>query len=107
MSNDTEAKKREAINIEIVFDTQEELLQVIKDDEGLVDKLFEDAILAVKEAIENNQDSVHLYNIPNFNVKAELNRDQYKSVLSHALKKFIKDENFEKCAELQSLIDKI
>lgn len=107
MGNDTETKKREAINLEITFDTQEELLQIIEDDPSLVTKLTDDVIVAIKEAIDSNSEKIHLYNISNFNTKVELPKSQFKPVLKHIIKNYLKDENFEKCAELQSLIDKL
>jgi hypothetical protein len=97
--------KREVINIEIDWDNEEDLIG-LSDNEIFVDFILEESLKAIVDALKNNKDKAELFNIFNMSVIIELKKSQFKNVLNKITDMLIKNEEYERCSELQKLIKK-
>lgn len=62
---------------------------------------------SIKDAINNNKKIAVLFIIGRTEYTIELNKDQWKNALQSCIKEFEKDEQYEKCIEINDLISKI
>lgn len=97
--------KREVINIEIDWDNEEDLIG-LSDNEIFVDFILEESLKAIVDALKNNKDKAELFNVFNMSVIIELKKSQFKTVLNKITDMLIKNEEYERCSELQKLIEK-
>ena len=61
----------------------------------------------IKYALNNNLDKVEIFNIFNMALIIELEKTNFKDALVKMNSIYIDEEDFEKCAELQKIINKL
>lgn len=101
-----EQKKREILNLDFSYNSREDIEEILQD-EDLSRLLTHDLIEASKEVVNNDLKKIHLYDINNFKLKVEMRREQFKPSLEFIKKRFLKNEEFERCSEIQNIIDKL
>ena len=106
MEKDTKTKKREATNIEIVYGDKEDLIELASK-EQFVDFILQDSLKTIARAIKENLEKVELFNILNLSLIVEIDRSKYKYVLKRIIDHYVAIEDYDKCIEIQSLIDKL
>jgi len=104
MENKT--KKRKITNIEISYSTKRELKE-LSNKEEFQNIIMRDSFKAIKEAIKNDKTTVELFNIVNLSVIIKLSYLYYPSALKKISNYFEEYEEYEKCAEIKQLINKI
>ncbi len=102
----TKEKKNEVTHIQIAYSDPEELVELSLN-EGFIKYVHEKALEKIKHALNNNLGKVGIFNIFNMSLIIELERKNFKNVLETINKVYIKSEDFEKCVEIQKLIDKL
>ena len=103
MEKDTQKK---ITNIEIVYGDKEDLVKLASK-EQFVKFVLEDSLVSITRAINENLEKVELFNILNMSLIVELDKSKYKSVLQRIINYYVQDEDYDKCAEIQSLINKL
>ena len=106
MEKDTKTKKKEVTNIELVYENKKDLISLASNEE-FVKLILEDSLKTITKAINENLEKVELFNIFNLSLIVELDKPKYKSVLKRIIEHYIQDEDYDKCAEIQSFIDKL
>ena len=101
-----ETKKREITSIEISYSTKRELKE-LSNKEEFQNVIMRDSFKAIKEAIKNDKTTVELFNIVNLSVIIKLSYLYYPSALKKISNYFEEYEEYEKCAEIKQLINKI
>jgi hypothetical protein len=66
-----------------------------------------DSFKAIKEAIKNDKTTIELFNIVNLSVIIKLSSLYYPSALKKISKYFEEYEEYEKCAEIKQLLNKL
>ena len=89
-----------ATNIELIYDDKEDLLKLAKKSE-FCEFILNDSIKAIKKAIKYKHPKVNLFNISNLSVIIEINKSQYKSVLTQAEKLYASMEDYEECSKIK------
>ena len=102
----TKEKKNEVTHIQIAYSDPEELVELSLN-EKFINYVHWKALEKIKYAIENNLGKVEIFNIFNMSLIIEVEKKNYKNVLETINKVYIKDEDFEECAKIQKLIDKL
>ena len=95
-----------ATTIELIYDNKEDLLKLAEKSE-FCEFILNDSIKAIKKAIKYKQPKVNLFNISNLSVIIEINKSQYKSVLTQSEKLYASMEDYEECSKIKKLFDKI
>lgn len=103
MEKDTQKK---ITNIEIVYGDKEDLVELASK-EQFVKFILEDSLASITRAINENLEKVELFNILNMSLIVELDKSKYKSVLQRIINYYVQDEDYDKCIEIQSLINKL
>ena len=107
MKEDTKSKdKREVTYIEIVWDDKEDLIE-LSTTQIFSDFILEKTYEAIKKAIEDELESIELFNVFNLSIIVELSRSNFTSALSKIKDMYITLEDYEECAKIQKLIEKI
>lgn len=106
MEKETKTKKREVTNIEIVYGSREDLVSLASKEE-FVNFILEDSLKTIKKAIDENLEKVELFNILNLSLIVELDKSKYKNVLERIIQLYVEIEDYDKCIEIQSLINKL
>jgi len=103
---DKEAKKREITNIEISYSSKRELKELSNKEEfrGIIMK---DSFRAIKDAIKNNYTTIELFNIVNLSIIIKLSSLYFPTALKRISNYFEENEEYEKCAEIKQLINKL
>ena len=101
-----ETKKRKITSIEISYNTKRELKE-LSNKEEFKNIIMRDSFKAIKEAIKNDNTTVELFNIVNLSVIIKLSYLYYPSALKKISNYFEEYEEYEKCAEIKQLINKI
>tara|TARA_R110001592_G_scaffold80304_3_gene239371 strand:+ start:598 stop:921 length:324 start_codon:yes stop_codon:yes gene_type:complete len=98
--------KREVTKIEIAYRDKNDLknLSNSKEFQSLI---MEDSFKGIKEAINKKWKKVELFNIINLSVIIEINSSSFPSALKRISKYFELIEEYERCAEIKQLINKI
>jgi len=104
MENKT--KKRKITNIEISYSTKRELKE-LSNKEEFQNIIMRDSFKAIKEAIKNDKTTVELFNIVNLSVIIKLSYLYYPSALKKISNYFEEYEEYEKCAEIKSLLNSL
>lgn len=97
--------KRELLNIEIDWDNEDDLIS-LSENEQFCDFILEESLKAIIDALKNKKPQAELFNIFNMSVIIELPKTQFKAVLKRINNMFIKNEEYERCSNLQKLIQK-
>lgn len=71
------------------------------------DVVIEELLSAVKYAIKMKKKSVPICEVAGSGFYIKLNKEQYRPSLEKAMKYFVTREQFEKCAEIRDLIEKV
>ena len=105
-----EEKVKETENIttliEIVYNDAEDLKKLAIREE-FRQFVIEDVLNTIKNAIKENSKKVELFNIFNLSLVVELDKSNYKSVLSKITQHYINNEDYETCNLIKKLIDEI
>ena len=96
----TKPTLNKATNIELIYDDKEDLLKLAKKSE-FCEFILNDSIKAIKKAIKYKHPKVNLFNISNLSVIIEINKSQYKSVLTQAEKLYASMEDYEECSKIK------
>ena len=106
MEKETQTKKREVTNIELAYESKEDLVRLASKEE-FINFVLENSLKTITQAIEENLEKVELFNILNLSLIVELNKPQYKSVLQRIIQHYEDIEDYNKCIEIQALINKL
>ena len=106
MEKDTKTKKREVTNIELVYKSKEDLVSLASKEE-FINFILEDSLKSITKAIKENLEKVELFNIFNLSLVVELDKPKYKPVLERIIQHYVAVEDYDKCIEIQTLINKL
>jgi hypothetical protein len=106
MEKEIKTNKREITNIELVYGSKEDLIGLASK-EQFVEFILEDSLSTITKAINENLENVELFNILNLSLIVELDKSNYKNVLGRILQHYVEVEDYDKCIEIQSLINKL
>ena len=98
--------KKEITTIEIAHRSKKELKELSNSKE-FQDIIMNDAFYSIKEAIAKKWNKVELFNIINLSIIIEISDIGFSSALSKISKYFEIKEDYEKCAEIKKLINKM
>lgn len=104
MEKDT--KKRKITNIEISYSNKRELKE-LSNKEEFRNIIMRDSFKAIKEAIKKGKTTVELFNIVNLSIIIKLSSLYYPSALKKISNYFEEYEEYEKCAEIKQIINKL
>ena len=93
-------------NIELVYDEVEDL-QKFPESEEFVKYILTQSLEAIEYAIENNKKKIEILNIANLSLIVEVKKSQYATILQKIIDLNLEEEDYDKCAEIQTLIEKI
>lgn len=98
--------KRKITSIEINYSTKRELKELSNKIvfRGII---MRDSFRAIKDAIKNNDTTVELFNIVNLSVIIKLSSLYYPSALKRISKYFEETEEYEKCAEIKTILNSL
>jgi hypothetical protein len=99
-------KKRKITSIEISYSNKRELKE-LSNKEEFQNIIMRDSFKAIKEAIKNDSTTVELFHIINLSIIIKLSYFYYPSALKKISNYFEEYEEYEKCAEIKQLINKI
>lgn len=100
---DSKDEKREAIYIEINWDTPEDLSDLANSRE-FQNFILEETLTSIVNALENSLSKAELFNIFNMSVILEIEKSQFKVVLEKINSYLIREEEYERCTQIQNLI---
>lgn len=98
-------EKREVTFIELSWDSQEDLADLVNS-EQFTNFILEESLKAIIDALKNEKQTAELFNIFNMSVIVEIEKPQFKTILHKINRKFLGNEEYERCAELSKLIKK-
>jgi hypothetical protein len=101
-----ETKKRKLTEIQISYSNKRELKE-LSNEEEFRNIIMKDSFKAIKEAIKKNWQTVELFNIVNLSVIIKISSLYYPSALRKISKYFEENEEYEKCAEIKQIINKL
>ena len=101
-----ESVEREVPKIEIIYLDGKELDE-LKSKKKFAEHILENSLASIEEAINKKWYKVELYNVVNLSILIELKRSNFSKVLKRISKLYEKREEFEICAKIQKLINKI
>jgi|TARA_R110000824_G_scaffold25543_1_gene88992 hypothetical protein len=101
-----ETAKRKITSIEISYSNKRELKELSNKEEfrGII---MRDSFRAIKDAIKNNYTTIELFNIINLSIIIKLSSLYFPTALKRISNYFEENEEYEKCAEIKQLINKI
>ena len=99
-------KKKKITNIEISYSNKRELKELSNKEEfrGII---MRDSFRAIKDAIKNNYTTIELFNIINLSIIIKLSSLYFPTALKRISNYFEENEEYEKCAEIKQLINKL
>jgi len=98
--------KKKITSIEISYNSKRDLKE-LSNKEEFQNIIMRNSFKAIKEAIKNDNTTVELFNIVNLSVIIKLSYLYYPSALKKISNYFEEYEEYEKCAEIKQLINKI
>jgi len=101
-----EIKKKKITSIEISYSNKRELKE-LSNKEAFRNIIMRNSFTAIKDAIKNKHTTVELFNIVNLSVIIKISSLYYQPALKKISNYFEKNEEYEKCAEIKQLINKI
>tara|TARA_R110000823_G_C15906659_1_gene497381 strand:+ start:37 stop:516 length:480 start_codon:yes stop_codon:yes gene_type:complete len=105
MKEDTKSKsKREVTCIEIIWEKKSDVLE-LPNTEVFTNFILEESYEAIKSALEEDLETVELFNIQNLSIVVELKKSQFSSVLEKIKEMYVDQEDYEECTKIQNLID--
>lgn len=106
MDKDTQSKPRKVTNMKLIYDDKRDLMELTSKKQ-FTNFILEDSLIAIEKAIEEDLDDVELFNIFNLSLVIKLDRSNFKPVLEKIIYHYEDVEDYNKCAQIQSLINKI
>lgn len=106
MDKDTQSKPRKVTNMKLIYDDKKDLMELTSKKQ-FTNFILEDSLVAIEKAIEEDLDDVELFNIFNLSLVIKLDRSNFKPVLEKIIYHYEDVEDYNKCAQIQSLINKI
>lgn len=98
--------KRRIPTISIRYNNLDEL-EALEKEESFRKFIYESTLDAIKEGIQYNEKTVKIFEIERTGKFISLKRDKWKTFLNKINKTFEQNEQYEKCLECQSLINKV
>lgn len=95
------------VYLDIPFDINGNILDNLYEDKSFQTFVIECVYKKIEFAIENDLDSVKLFNIFNASLIIEVNKSQYKSILEHIIHNYAQYDNFEECIKITNLINEL
>ena len=99
-------KENEVTKIQIGYQDPNDLLE-LRENLSFAKYVHEKTLEKIKYALNNNLDKVEIFNIFNMALIIELEKTNFKDALVKMNSIYIDEEDFEKCAELQKIINKL
>lgn len=99
-------KKSPPHNIELIYDEVEDLKK-LNGNLNFSKHILESSVELIKEAIEGNRNKVEIFNIVNLSLIVEVKRSQFSTIIQRLIDIYVDEEDYDRCAELQTLIEKI
>jgi hypothetical protein len=93
-------------NIELYYDEFEDINEALESDD-IKDFLLKKSYENIKKAIEQNLDKIELFNILNLALVVEIDKNQFKPILKNTLLYYESMEDYKKCSQIKSLIEKL
>ena len=106
MDKDTQSKPRKVTSMRLIYDDKRDLMELTSKKQ-FTNFILEDSLIAIEKAIEEDLDDVELFNIFNLSLVIKLDRSNFKPVLEKIIYHYEDVEDYNKCAQIQSLINKI
>ena len=105
MKEDTKSKsKREVTCIEIIWEKKSDVLE-LPNTEVFTNFILKESYEAIKSALEEDLETVELFNIQNLSIVIELKKSQFSTVLEKIKEMYVDQEDYEECTKIQNLID--
>jgi hypothetical protein len=98
--------KSEIIKIQIEYNDKEDLKKIEENDD-FRSFIYQKSLDIITQAIEDKKDKVELFNVINLSLIVEINSSEYESVLKKIQEHYIQSEDYDKCIEIQDIINKI
>jgi len=98
--------KKGIINLQISYDTKEDL-EIISNSEDFITFALQQSLDVILQAIEDNKPKIELFNIVNLSLIVEIDSTQYIPVLKKIQEYYAQLEDFDKCIEIQNVINKL
>ena len=105
MEQDIKTKKG-IINLQISYNNKEDL-ETISNNEDFISFALQQSLDVILQAIEDKKDKVELFNIVNLSLIVEIDSTQYTPVLKKIQEHYSQLEDFDKCIEIQDVINKL
>ena len=99
-------KERDILSIEILYDYKEELDELL-DSDDFSRLMFQEAIATIENALTKKREVARMFYIPNIDCSVMLEQRNFKLVLDNAIKFYEQQQEYDKCAELVTLKNKI
>lgn len=99
-------KEREILSLEILYDHKEELNELVES-KDFHQLLLDEAVKVIEESLTKEITEVKLYSITNLDCFLILQRSDFSKVISKAIKLYEAEEDYDKCAELVKLKEKV
>ena len=103
---DKEIKKREILAVEILYDDKEDL-DILTESEDFHKLLFDEVVSGIEEALESSSTTAMIIYIPNLECSVTIYRRNFKAAIEGVIKFYEKQEDYDKCAELVRLKQKV
>lgn len=98
--------KSEIVKIQIEYNDKEDLRKIEENDD-FRSFIYQKSLDIITQAIEDKKDKVELFNVINLSLIVEINSSEYESVLKKIQEHYIQSEDYDKCIEIQDIINKI
>lgn len=98
--------KNEIVKIQIEYNDKEDLRKIEENDD-FRSFIYQKSLDIITQAIEDKKDKVELFNVINLSLIVEINSSEYESVLKKIQEFYIQSEDYDKCIEIQDIINKI
>jgi len=69
--------------------------------------VLEETVYAIKDGIKKNKESISLFEVAHTDYYIELSKNKWKPSLEKALEYFLEKEEYDRCAEMRDLINKL
>jgi len=99
-------KERDILSIEILYDYKEELDELVEN-EDFTRLIFEESIATIENALNKNRKTARVFYIPNLDCSVILKEQNFVEVIENAVKFYEQQEEYDKCAELVALKNKV
>lgn len=98
--------KYDIIDLEIIFQDKSDIIKLASKEDFVV-FILENSLQAITQAIEQDLEKITLFRILNLGILIVIDKANYSKVLSKMINHCLGQEDYDKCASIQKLIDKI